>query len=779
MPATPYAKLFVSINSGALADDGITAAVSDTVDLSAESTVGWPASGSGAPRWEIYGFPPSFTVPAGWSTDATTGAYYYLGTSPPQFTLTVWGKYMLRLLVQGGGGDKTDESTAITVPDATGLQDLGYRETSQFNAGWDDDQRANLRIIATGLGVAKAPANAQYLVGAAHADLSAEVVWTTIGTTVAFASTATQPCTFSRTDTSTTNAALTARTLIALGGTVANGFGVAEVYQAEGAGGTAIDAGSLACCWTDITGASEDAEWVLRSRKAGAALTDASTVAARISPLGVTLPALAGSGTRSVTADANGVLGTTTSSGGADATARYVVDATTATNANDQPLRSLAAALDFNRAAGAPVTLANTVATSGAKVQVLSLRRLTGGAGANDDGGYVSFTIPDSGSSETEAARLGWSWQAVTGTYGSVSLAVRDNLGLTERYTWASNGKFSAVNLAATALSTAGLLTNDASGNIVSNNAAVLSVGALTNVSNARNINDLDNTLGFVCDVEPPIYSSRIDASTDTVLAALQVHRGSSDVPAANIGAAIELLVDNTENIPVPAGWYGARLSTATDSAEVGELVFYARTGGSLALGATLTAAGVWTTVGAMKSDGGFDSATATALPIGASATSISVGSDATNTASDYRVTSGGTHTFRTNNASRLAITATTATFGTDTVKWVVGATTPHNGADATGAVTLDFSRSNVIEVSALVDNVTFTISGAVVGANYTVVVRQHASAAKTTTWASGLFASGDDAIGTTVGTYTAWQFVITDAGTIVCIGVKKDIVIP
>ena len=55
MPSTPYAKLFASISSGALQDDGITAIVTDTVDLSAESTVGWITSGVSAPKWEIYG----------------------------------------------------------------------------------------------------------------------------------------------------------------------------------------------------------------------------------------------------------------------------------------------------------------------------------------------------------------------------------------------------------------------------------------------------------------------------------------------------------------------------------------------------------------------------------------------------------------------------------------------------------------------------------------------------------------------------------------------------
>ena len=402
MPATPYAKLFVSLNSGALQDEGITAAVSDTVDLSAESTVGWPASGAGAPKWEIYGFPPSFTVPAGWSTDGTTGAYYYTGVTPPQFTLTHWGKYMLRLLVQGGGGDKTDESTAISVPDASGLIDLGKYETTQFNDGWDDDQRANLRVIATGIGVAKAPADAQYLVGAAHADLSAEIVWTSIGTTVAFASTATQPCTFSRTDSGTTNTALTTRTLIALGGTVANGFGVQEVYQAEGAGGTAIDAGSVGFSWVDITGGSEDSKCTIGVRTGGAALASCaefsgsgSTLIRHATTTNDTLPLLtlrrttsdAGFGTTGIGASV--VFELEDGAGNTDTAASIAVDYLDATSTSED-----ARFLFRGQVAG---SLTDLLSLRGQTMRLHGLAGSGSGVLAIDNNGDVSFAASAAG----------------------------------------------------------------------------------------------------------------------------------------------------------------------------------------------------------------------------------------------------------------------------------------------------------------------------------------------------------------------------------------------
>jgi hypothetical protein len=104
---SPSATLLISINGGSTTTGGITGTLLDTVDMSAQSTIGWAVTGVSAPRWEIYGYPPSFSVPSGYSTDGVTGAYYYVGLTPPQFTMTVWGKYMLRLIVNGGGGSHT------------------------------------------------------------------------------------------------------------------------------------------------------------------------------------------------------------------------------------------------------------------------------------------------------------------------------------------------------------------------------------------------------------------------------------------------------------------------------------------------------------------------------------------------------------------------------------------------------------------------------------------------------------------------------------------------
>ena len=74
-------------------------------------------------------------------------------------------------------------------------------------------------------------------------------MWTTIGTTVGFASNATIPCSFTRTS-STTNAAIDAMKVASVcSGTAVNNFGVATLYQAA-----SKDVGRVKFIFTDITG---------------------------------------------------------------------------------------------------------------------------------------------------------------------------------------------------------------------------------------------------------------------------------------------------------------------------------------------------------------------------------------------------------------------------------------------------------------------------------------------------------------------------------------------
>jgi hypothetical protein len=148
---TPNATLLASVNGGAPTTGGITAAAGDTVQFTFQNTIGWRNSC----RLEL-SFPDGFSLPSGWSSETVGGhtVYYVLGnTTPPVITLGPWGKYMPKLIVNGGVA--TDEATAISVPSPGGLLDLGHREAGQFGGsaeGWAADQRANLRTIEAGLG---------------------------------------------------------------------------------------------------------------------------------------------------------------------------------------------------------------------------------------------------------------------------------------------------------------------------------------------------------------------------------------------------------------------------------------------------------------------------------------------------------------------------------------------------------------------------------------------------------------------------------------------------
>jgi hypothetical protein len=144
------ATLLASVNGGAPTTGGITAALDDEVQFSFLNTTGW----SGA-RLELSA-PPGYPTPTGWTSSTVDGhtVFYVLGRTAPQpVTLSLWGKYMTRLIVNGGAA--VDEATAISVPSPSGLLDLGHREAGQFGGSaekWAKHQRANLRIIEAGLG---------------------------------------------------------------------------------------------------------------------------------------------------------------------------------------------------------------------------------------------------------------------------------------------------------------------------------------------------------------------------------------------------------------------------------------------------------------------------------------------------------------------------------------------------------------------------------------------------------------------------------------------------
>lgn len=185
MPQSPYAKLRVSVNGGAVQTGGITVPASATIQLSADPSA---SSGVSFYKYEIYGYPVGFACPSGWSTSSSS-TYYYLGSVPPLFTLPTignWGKFMLRLIVNNAVSTNlvsipvsqlVDESTALSMLSPNGLADVGLFESNQFSSTWTPPVQASLRAIDTAV-TAVAGANAKppaQLLGASNiASLSGE-----------------------------------------------------------------------------------------------------------------------------------------------------------------------------------------------------------------------------------------------------------------------------------------------------------------------------------------------------------------------------------------------------------------------------------------------------------------------------------------------------------------------------------------------------------------------------------------------------------------------------
>lgn len=162
MPTTPYAKTLISVNSGATQSTSQTVAGASTIQLSGESVADWSQA-----LWEIYGYPPSWPTPAGWSLNGTTGIISSTAFTPPLITLesaaTRWGKWLVRLTVNGGTKNGTPNHPDViadtvgwqVLSPALGLFDVGVLERGQFDSikWWVGALAASLRLIDTFAGL--------------------------------------------------------------------------------------------------------------------------------------------------------------------------------------------------------------------------------------------------------------------------------------------------------------------------------------------------------------------------------------------------------------------------------------------------------------------------------------------------------------------------------------------------------------------------------------------------------------------------------------------------
>lgn len=160
----PYALAQVSINAASAVTGRQVVPASATIALSGVNTLGWVTA-----DWTIYGFPPGWTAPIGWTTNED-GSIGYSGTqsqpNPPSFTLpslSLWGKWGIALLVNGGVDPTSLKMNLARMADQTMLLDmlspLGLHDMMPFEftqsggtlRTWVGDHQTNLRLISAAL----------------------------------------------------------------------------------------------------------------------------------------------------------------------------------------------------------------------------------------------------------------------------------------------------------------------------------------------------------------------------------------------------------------------------------------------------------------------------------------------------------------------------------------------------------------------------------------------------------------------------------------------------
>jgi hypothetical protein len=167
MATTP--TLRAKLDAGAWTTGAITATYSQTVSLSLASTAGYNSI-----RWEIYGFPPSWPCPAGWTEDPDNRIYYAItdGSPPDAWDLPAagtWGKWLLAAFPTADPTAR-DIATAIEIVSPNGLHATPAHEGAQFGGAyeaWGKDVESNWRVV-DGL-AAGTPA----ILAATEADLTA------------------------------------------------------------------------------------------------------------------------------------------------------------------------------------------------------------------------------------------------------------------------------------------------------------------------------------------------------------------------------------------------------------------------------------------------------------------------------------------------------------------------------------------------------------------------------------------------------------------------------
>lgn len=241
------------------------------------------------------------------------------------------------------------------------------------------------------------------------------------------------------------------------------------------------------------------------------------------------------------------------------------------------------------------------------------------------------------------------------------------------------------VRLPALGGSGAGIVAVDNSGNLSFSAASAASASAayLVNAASATNVNDVpiqDLAAAITFYLDSGGYAVTVgcgSASAPGTYDALRLIATSGGTGGINRVAGLLFANQDADGDEVNTGRIGSYLSDATNTTTAGGLHFYTSTAGALALAATLDASKVWATVGAMRTDAGFDRSTAGALALGGTiATSVTLGSNSTATNIDHRVATSGSSRWYVNNVLQATLAAAAFT-------WSEGLSAPTFGIDA------------------------------------------------------------------------------------------------
>lgn len=399
----PTAQLQYRVDGGALHEDSIAVAGGAVLSLTAASFAGWQRG----TRFEIVAFPPDWPCPAGWSTDASSGFYYYLinsgptGVTPPTITIPdeadVWGKWLFRLTVSG-----TLKSAKIGVETASpslGLHDKAFGESTQFGGkrGHVGPEQQDLRLLDA---AALASGFVSSITGAG-------------------------PLSFSPSTGAVTGSWAPSATVPMLG----HGFSACpSVANAAGALSFSAGAGALTLDASTEVDIGTTAPLV----KIGAATKT------------LRFPATAGNGAGFLALDNSGNASWAAApSAGASLTAHYVTDAAAQVNAADVPLQAMTGTLAFASTAVPATFFRSGVAASDLEVARFG-RTVTDNSNnsTTSTAARIALELPAAGGSgtPTEVGRLGWQLTSTVGPAASFSLQVMNGGALAAALTVSANG---------------------------------------------------------------------------------------------------------------------------------------------------------------------------------------------------------------------------------------------------------------------------------------------------------------------------------------------------